>query len=428
MPFDYGYALPEDEDEFQDGFDLEPDKSLSDRPQLEDTSIYGRIQKNNPQLSPEMPNVRDRIAERVGLLKKYAGEPEMDAYEDETTELEKARASRRAAGDAANIAAIANRMSMGANTPKGNDTLVKNLEKQGEDELKSKENELERRQKVAAAIEARKAREASAAEMKQYRDENLDLRRQSLQSRNERLSSMNISRANSLFNNPGINREITRLNASSNVSKLVHGIRTGEIKDSKNIRNQLTNMIATIDLGTPGGQGDRENMGINNLYSKLQDAKSWIESNPQSTISPAYLDQLEAEAQALGDRAAMNYSAMTRAAISGADLSGGNPEVDPGQVHQLANQRRSTYLKSIGYDDEGNPLNRRQHSRPPGGGNAPLGVSQPPLTDAGASMGISEAFAGDGQKRIKSKQYSPSRQQTRIFYDDGSTELVDGRR
>ncbi len=244
---------------------------------------------------------------------------------------------------------------------------------QGTGLLKSKEEDLDRRQRIVNAIEGRKSREAVAANTNQYRQMGLEARQgaadAALKNKKDRMDSMNIGRANTLYQNPNITKETTKLNAARSVQSLIDGIQSGELTDSKNIRNQLTNMIATIELGTPGGVADRHEMGIDNLYTRAKDLKGFLTSNPQKTIPPEYLTQLQSEADALGDRAAKNYIALKNSILANADLGGGNPDVDPGQIHKLLKQRSDTFLNSNGYDPESGArtTKRKIHT---GGGHA----------------------------------------------------------
>lgn len=178
-----------------------------------------------------------------------------------------------------------------------------------------------------------------------------------------RMDTSNIRAANAILNNPNIGKETTKLNAARSAQSLVDSIRSGELTDSKNIAKQLTNMIATIEMGTPGGQGDRQAMGVDTLYTRLKGMESYLSGNPTSSIPKDYLNQLESEVHALGDRAASNYKNLSESLLKGTDLSGGDPSVDPGKVHALAKQRRDEFLKSAGYDPEtGMPIKQRASS------------------------------------------------------------------
>lgn len=195
----------------------------------------------------------------------------------------------------------------------------------------------------------------------------------------KRLDAGNIRTANGIFKDPSITKEVNKLNASRSAQTLIDEIKSGHIVDSKNIRNQLSTIMSTIEMGGPGAHADRAAMGVDNLYTKVKDALSFFESNPNSTIPKQYLDQLESEANALGDRAATNYHNLSKAALASADLSGGNPDVDPGKVYGLGKQKRDLLLKSNGYDPEtGMPVGRAEkHSGNGSGGLIPNANAAP---------------------------------------------------
>lgn len=332
------------------------DDYLDSNPELE--SLEDDLQDAVPVAAPVNP-VKNMVSQRVGLganSQDIENDPLMQDYKKGENSVKDFLKAKLGADRISNFGQAAAQAARGAANPIENEALYNNIQHQNSELLKANSSEQERRQKVIEAIEGRKSREAIAQNAAEYKKAALGLSQRRLddasKSKDDRLSSMNTGRANTLLNNPGINKEQTKLNAARSVQSLIDGIKSGEITDSKNIRNQLTNMIATIELGSPGGVSDRHEMGINTLYSKLKDAESMLSSSPTSTIPPEFLNQLQTEANALGDRAAKNYVAMKNSILSGADLSGGNPEVSPGQIHQLVKQRSSTFLSENGYDPE----------------------------------------------------------------------------
>jgi hypothetical protein len=184
------------------------------------------------------------------------------------------------------------------------------------------------------------------------RGQNLDLRTQALNNTKNRQTSTDIRAANGILKDPAINKEVIKLNAANSAKSLMEAIKSGEVKDSKNISRQLTNIIATIEMGSPGGVADRKAMGVDTLYSKAQGLLGYIESKPTSTIPKQYIGQLDQEINALGDRAAKNYHNLSQAAIAGADTSFDDPDADKGQVFKLAKQKRDALLKNSGYNPE----------------------------------------------------------------------------
>lgn len=169
---------------------------------------------------------------------------------------------------------------------------------------------------------------------------------------NRNVSNREITAASRLMGSPVLNKESNKLNAARGVQALIEGIKSGEVKDSKNISKQLTNMIATIEMGSPGGVADREAMGVDTLYGRLQGALGYVESNPRGVLPEAYIAQLENEANSLGDRAAKNFKATSDSIIAGADQSQISEDGTPGNVYTLAKQRQQELLKKTGYDPE----------------------------------------------------------------------------
>lgn len=370
---------PLDEDEF----DKQPDRNISDRIEnydpLDDLDpVAGEIDmggSGKPSLVPSKPSpiVKAAIAKKMAppapvvesdddspIAEKdpndISQDPLMLQYAEKQKDLDNFRAMQAAQNFNSNVGQAAAIAAQGANAPTPDTPLFKNMQEQSKEGLKSQEEDQLRRQQVVNAIEARKSRESIASS-------NLDLKKAILgqtnafrqgtaDARNSRLDSLNIGRANALMSDANIKRETTKLDATRSAQSMLDAVRDGSLTDSKNIRNQLSNIITTIELGSPGGQGDRQAMGIDNLYTRAKDMMSFITSNPNKSIPPAYLDQLESETHALGDRAAMNYKALTDSKLATSDLSGGDPDVDPGQVHRLVSQGASKFLQSNGYDPQ----------------------------------------------------------------------------
>lgn len=369
-----GYAgYGEDEDELLDMDDKTPYDSVAARP---------------PLIDPGLPkiNVKDYIAQKQGMApappassSDYSSDPLMKQFEIEQTGIDDLRDKELNSSKALMYGRIGETAARGANDPVSDDSFYRDLYDQRKDAIKSKQGDLDRRQKVIGSIEARKGKEAVANATNEYRKMNLAMRQkgfdEAAKTKKTRLDSLNIGRVNALYQDQGINRETTKLNASRSAQSLLDKIKSGEIKGSKNIRNQLTTIMSTIEMGGPGAVSDREAMGVNNLYTKAKDALSFIDSHPNDSIPPEYLTQLEIESHALGDRAAKNYNALANSKLAGADLSGGDPELDPGQIHKLASQRRLKFLSENGYDADGNPM------RPSGGSG---GLISSAMADGGA--------------------------------------------
>jgi hypothetical protein len=183
--------------------------------------------------------------------------------------------------------------------------------------------------------------------------------------RDKRQESMDISKADRILTSGPINKEMNKLNAARGARAIIDKINSGELKDSKNISNQLTNMISTIEMGGPGAVADRKAMGVDTLYTSAMSTLGWLQSNPNSVIPRKYLKQLETEVDALGNRAAFNYKNMIDSQIAGSDLSLGDPDADPGRIKKLAEQRRDAFLTSSGFDPKtGLPVSQSKEKKP----------------------------------------------------------------
>lgn len=383
------YSLLENEDEndllaLSDAQDDSPYSSLSDRKPVDDLDLDGMS-------NPSSPSVKDVISSRQSrpeapqLSPSPPLDPLLQNYEEGRKELGQFRNQAQDSNRGAMIAQLVSQAARGSAPidSSSNNDLFKNVATQQNQLLKSKQEDLEQRQKVLSAIEGRKSREGIASENRLGREflakeHNLD-RKATMASndknKQDRMNSINIARVNSLYTDPGINRETTKLNASRSAQTLIDAVKKGEIKGSKNIRNQLTTIMSTIEMGGPGAVADRQAMGVDNLYTKAKDALAFIDSHPNDSIPAQYLDQLEIESHALGDRAAANYSNLSKSKLSGADLSGGDPSIDPGQIHRLATQRKNTFLQSNGYDPEtALPMNRKEITSPKKGAGSPGGL------------------------------------------------------
>lgn len=373
-----------------------PYSAVSSRDPLEDVSTFGQAQdildsgdggdllpeaaddmvQPLPPKNPVMDAIKKRnmVAVPAPSSSDLMNSPEMKDYSAREKALATYRGDKIDSDRISNIGQAFAQMAQGSNAPKDSDALYSTMAKQGSEGLKETGDDLDRRQKVMSAVEARKVREVGQADTREWRKgqaADRQLSRDALAasrdstnaSRDQRLDGINIRTANGLMQNQNVGKETTKLNSARSVQTLIDGIKKGEIVGSKNIRNQLTNMIATIELGSPGGVSDRHEMGIDTLYTKLKDMETNLTSNPTDTIPPSFLTQLESEGHALGDRAAKNYNAMTNSILSGADLSGGEDGGDPGKVHKLITQRKSKFLSDNGYDPAtGDPVAKRMTS------------------------------------------------------------------
>lgn len=172
-----------------------------------------------------------------------------------------------------------------------------------------------------------------------------------------RQNGTDIRTASSLFKDPNIQRETLKINSASSARTLLDSIASNDLKASKNIRNQLTNLVNITEMGAPGALTDRQNAGINNLYTYAKDLSGWVTSHPNDTIPESYISQLGSEVNALGDRAAKNYKNLTDAAIAGTELtkdeqSADDPEAPASNISKYARARQKQFLNGNGYDHE----------------------------------------------------------------------------
>ncbi len=293
----------------------------------------------------------------------YSDDPMMKRF-DQDQDLQAKYLQYKTGSDAENnIAQAFSQAALGTQAPKGNDALYKTMGDQNSEMNKTLGAQVGAREKVIEAIQKRKAAEAQNSILNQIKIQDAGRKESQVDAYNKRtdalqgnaksrLDNANVRTAGSLFKDPNLSREVNKLNSAKSAQTLIDEIRAGHLTDSSNVKSQLTNLLTQIELGAPGGQGDRHNMGVDTLYGNIQKTMSYIEGKPNSTIPKEYLDQIESEAHALGNRAAKNYKSLTDSTIEGADLSKGDPDADPGQVLQLAKQRQAKFLKSSGYDPE----------------------------------------------------------------------------
>lgn len=309
-----------------------------------------------------------------------AADPLAD-YDKQAQEVQGIRADARENNLINNLGRAFSHLSQGGNKPTGNQDLYAQIDKQNAQVASDATHDLGQRAGVMKAIQMAQAKKAAldsqnarhdqdVARLEKKSGEDLGVKNRAASAYESRTKALagnqknrqdtaNIRAAGGLFKDPNVSKETTKLNSAKSAQTLIDEIRAGHLTDSSNVKSQLTNLLTQIELGAPGGQGDRHNMGIDTLYGRLQDSLSFIEGHPNSTLPKAYLDQIETESHALGDRAASNYKSLTDAAMSGADLSMGDPDADSGQVNKLAKQRQTQFLKSAGYDPESGASTRK---------------------------------------------------------------------
>jgi len=168
----------EDEDELQDNGS--PYDSISDREPLDHSSDDEENVDTSSSVGATSPSVKDFIAARRGLpllaaakpgaAPDYSNDPMMQAFDQKQKDLDQYRADL--AGKQSDqmkaivLGQIAQQAARGANAPEASDvpkTLAALSASQNSQDLKGKEDDLNRRQKILDAIEQRTSRENVAA-------------------------------------------------------------------------------------------------------------------------------------------------------------------------------------------------------------------------------------------------------------------------
>lgn len=399
-------AFPDLDDDYDDNEDeLTPYNSISDREPLDDVTNSRPTSSDDMDANPMRNQVMSKIAQ--------AYKPQADSLlkDEQNAQMRSDRIGElKAKSDfMGNLGQSFNQLAMGANKPQAN-PVFQNMSHQGESLATRATHDEDRRARVKQKIAELQTKSAIAdisqnnrTKAQENKDRDYELRKKALEvaqnrfetnqkDKQDRLSSMNISRANQLLKDPSISQEMTKINAAEGVKELINKVKSGELVDGESVRNQITNLITKIEQGGGGSVEDRKHMGIDNFHTRLSNLESSLLNKPISSISPEFLKQLDDEASALGDKAALNYFRMANSALSGADLSGGNPDVDPGKVHQLAKQRVTSLLNQYGYDPETGARVKKQ----------------------------------DQNKKAVRKQHNKLRNQTKLIYSDGSEEIKDG--
>lgn len=297
-------------------------------------SVMARMAAEDEQLRA----IRQRRDEDIGRANLYQGITQIAAG---------------LAGQKADTTAFDNARALAVQQAREGETDADRRRKLVSDAIRQKYMESFRQERTQAEKDKASAI-ASAAEKRTQAAEKRNAEAQ--KARQERINTMNLRAASQIMNRPQINKERTRLSAASNAQALVDKIRGGQLKDSSNISKQLTNLIATIEMGGPGAVDDRRAMGVESLYTDANKMLSFVTGNPTSVIPAKYLDQLETEVKALSKNAVNNYKRFTDEAIAGTDLSQLDPggEANPGTVNTLARSMQKKFFESVGVDEEGN--------------------------------------------------------------------------
>lgn len=238
------------------------------------------------------------------------------------------------------------------------------IETQGADRLKAQEKAAAAQEMHRKTNEAMtKARLANDSLRTQIAKQATEFRGKGLALREKSIENATNGMVDRLMNGANTKKEIQKLTAASGAQSLIDEIRSGKLKDSKNIANQLTNLISTIEMGGPGDAQGRHEMGVDTAYTDMAALLQYYSGKPQSAIPTDLLNQLETEVGALGDRAAKNYKGITDASLAGADNSAVDPTGSPGELHARMLARQKKFLQGVGFDPEtGERINKKGKS------------------------------------------------------------------
>lgn len=200
------------------------------------------------------PMVQSKIAERMGL---QSNDPILQQYEQDQSEIGEALDLRMGMDRAANIGMIAQQAARGSAAPVENDMLAKSLASQSGDLLKSKTGDLDRRQKMMAAIESRKLREATQANTQAYRQAQLGMVNQKIdEKRNDRELSLTV---------PGYERTGQVLPKPEEAMKFRKA--TASAEQLKGKLNRLRDLVKDVGAFELGGQRGQE---MESLATEIQ--------------------------------------------------------------------------------------------------------------------------------------------------------------
>lgn len=307
-------------------------------------------------------------------LSDLQGTASLQDLQGQQSRLDAARAGEREANSVTNYGQALSNLARGGQAPVDNSALYSRIAAQNKEVPEQVASDIKRREDIVKAIQLANAKKSQFDATNKFNEERLSQGKehnQILRERNDvignaqgnRLATTDIRAAASVMKGAGIDKETSKLNSARGAQSLIDDIRAGKLTDSKNISSQLTNLIKMIEMGSPGGVSDRHDSGVDTLYSRIQDAKTYLTGSPQSRIPDKFLDQIESEAHSLGDRSASNYKNLTDSAINGTDLSAVDPTADPGRVNALAKNRQETFLRQNGYDPKtGDPVGRKPHA------------------------------------------------------------------
>ena len=361
--------------------DLTPYSSISSRQPLEDISLEGQANQmiEGDDDSSVVPSLRQSVMQKVSSRvapPQMSGsiDPLMQQFNDKESELQQIRNEQRDANTITNVGQALSIAAQGANKPESTDSLYKNIASQNKDLLSSREGDLDRRQKVMASIETRKTRDLLA---KLQHDDRVDRRNDT----NNRYASTNREGDRLPLEDKEVVKDLSKKNASkiaiANQIDAVMG-RWDELPDDQKVAQgrQLLKVLNSTEGADAVGSEEAKRLG-----GKLEYAMgNFFNSNPTQfgRDLPGFKEQGLGTSRAIRDAIASNDKEVKR-------------------VYSKVGIHRDV--------------------REPG--------AHPVARSSGM---INEANAGesDGRRQVVKKQFSKSRNKTKIVYSDGSEEFVDG--
>lgn len=148
---------------------------LRDEDNPDDMTPYGSIanpiatdQSGEIPQSSSMPSVKDFISQRTSTPAPMKGslesDPMMQSFMQDQSQVNDLRRAKIESDRVSNIAQAASQLAQGVNAPREINPVFQNIQKQNQELVGSKSDDLDRKQRVMNAIESRKSREGMASE------------------------------------------------------------------------------------------------------------------------------------------------------------------------------------------------------------------------------------------------------------------------
>ena len=358
--------------------DQEPYSSLKSSGSVEDLGL----DQSDPVMPPSIrDSVRSTVSKKLGgSTDSYLDDPLMKNFDSDQAGLNSLREAKRGADSIGNMGQAFAQMAQGANAPKLNQNLYDNMSKQNESMMKTGEDALDRKQKVIQAIEQRKSREGIAANA----NEDKKLRRQEiaayksalLQGKTDKEATKREEKELALAV-PGYERTGEVLPKPEDVSKFRSATASAEQLGNKLGRlRELVKKVGSFEYGGEDGQ-EMESLATEiQLLSKNEDMyKLGVLTGPDMSL----LTKITADPTSLSSLFTRNPTRLK--------------QIDS-QISSIKDKLASS-AKSMGYRE-------------------PSGMTH---TDEQSGAG----------KIVAKRQYSASRNQTKLVYSDGSEVILDGK-